>query len=114
MKVKGVLPVLPSGFTALVAAIANVGIVLLSSSLVIVPVADAVLIIAPLLGLERVTVKVSSFSKSVSPLTSTVNLRVVSSASKVIVPVGKTLLGKTLLAKSAAFALLSPEPATVQ
>ena len=41
------------------------------SSLVISPVAVTVVIVAPLVGLERVTVKLSSGSTDVSPLTLT-------------------------------------------
>ena len=53
------------------------------------PVAVAVVIVAPLVGLERVTVKLSSGSTVVSPLTLTVITLEVSFAAKVTIPDGK-------------------------
>ena len=69
VKVKAVFPVLPSFLRASVAAIARAGGG--TSSLVIVPVAVAVVIVA-LVGLLRVILKVSSGSNTVSALTGTV------------------------------------------
>jgi len=57
VKVKALLPLFPSVWLALVAAIAKVGTA--TSSFWIVPTAVAVVIVAPLVGLERVTVKFS-------------------------------------------------------
>ena len=53
------------------------------------PVAVAVVIVAPLVGLERVTIKFSSGSTVVSPLTLTVITLEVSFAAKVTIPDGK-------------------------
>ena len=76
------------------------------SSLRIVPVAVAVLIVAPT-GLESVTVKPSSGSTVVSPLTLIVITLEVSVAANVTLP-----LGSTLPAKSAALAAFVPLPVT--
>ena len=103
VKVKGVLPELPSALLASVAAMASVGSGS-ASSLVIVPVAEAVLIVPPT-GLESVTVKASFGSTVVSPLTLMVITFEVSPALKVTVP-----LGSAPPAKSAALAGLAPLP----
>jgi len=79
---------------------------LFTSSFSMVPVAVAVVIVAALLGLDRVTVKVSSASMLVSPLTLTVMILEVSLAAKVTVPVGN------VPPKSAALAGLAPVPVT--
>ena len=77
----------------------------LVSSLVIIPVAVAVVRVAPLVGLDRVTVKLSLGSTVVSPLTLTVITLDVSFAAKVTIPDGK------VPPKSAA---LIPVPVTAQ
>ena len=69
VKVKAVFPEFPSFLRASVAAIAKVGGA--TSSLTIVPVAIAVVIVA-LVGLLSVTANVSSSSTVVSPVTLTV------------------------------------------
>ena len=97
---------LPSVWVALVAAIARLAAV---SSLVIVPVALAVVRVAPLVGLERVTAKVSFCSTVVSPCTFTVITLLVCPAAKLTVP-----LGRVLFAKSVALAGLVPLPVTAQ
>ena len=71
------------------------------SSLVIVPVAVGVVIVA-LVGLLRVIVKVSSGSTKVSPLTGTVMTLLVSPAAKLTVPV----MGNVTPPKSAPSAAL--------
>ena len=65
-------------------------------------------IVSPLVGLERVTVKFSSGSTVVSPLTLTVIILEVSLAAKVTIPDGK------VPPKSAASAGLLPVPVTAQ
>ena len=65
VKVNAVSPESPSAWTAAVGAIANV----IESSLFIVPVAVAVVIVAGADGLPSVTVNSSSASATVSPLT---------------------------------------------
>ena len=70
VKVKAVVPELPSLRTALVAAMASVGAGV-KSSLLMVPVAAAVVMEA-FAGLERVTLKDSLLSTVVSPATLTV------------------------------------------
>jgi hypothetical protein len=78
------------------------------SSLVIVPMAVAVPIVAPLVGLKRVTVKFSSGSKVVSPLMLTVITLEVSFAAKLTIPDGNAP------PKSAASVGLFPVPVNVQ
>ena len=63
------------------------GLVESASSLVMVPVAVAILMVAPADGFDRVTVKVSSDSTVASPLIATLMVFDVSPAAKVIVPV---------------------------
>ena len=75
-------------------------------SIVPVAVAVAVVIAAPV-GLDRVTVKVSSGSTIVSPLTLTVMILAVSLAAKLTVP-----LGNAVPPKSSALAPLVPLPVT--
>ena len=72
------------------------------------PVAVAVVIVAPLVGLERVTIKFSSGSTVVSPLTLTVITLEVSFAAKLTIPDGK------VPPKSVALAGLFAVPVTVQ
>ena len=79
-----------------------------TSSLLIVPLAVAVAMVAPL-GLARVTVKPSSFSTRVSPLTWTVMVWLVSPAAKVTMPEGSRAA-----LKSAALAGLEPDPVRAQ
>ena len=105
VKVKGVLPLLPSNLDASVAAIARVVAPVTSSSW-IVPAAVAV-VIDPPVALDKVTVKPSSGSTLVSPLTLTVITWLVSPAAKSTVP-----LGRTLPAKSVSSAELVPLPVT--
>ena len=78
------------------------------SSSLIVPVAVAVEMIAPLVGLERVTAKFSFGSIVVSPLTLTVITLEVSFAPKVTVPDGK------IPPKSVTLAGLVPVAVTAQ
>ena len=66
------------------------------------------MIVAPLVGLERVIVKFSSGSTVVSPLTLTVIILEVSFAAKVTIPDGK------VPPKSVALAGFVPVPVTVQ
>ena len=73
-----------------------------------VPLAAAVAIVAPL-GLLNVTVKLSSSSTLVSPLTCTVIVLLLSPAAKFTVPEGSAAAPK-----SAASAGLEPEPVTAQ
>ena len=103
LTVKKALVSLPS--TTVMSLMERVG----ESSLVMVPVAVAVVMVAPLLGLVRVTVKVSLGSGVVSPLTGTLMAWEVMLAPKVTVPEGKTLP-----TKSAALAGLVPVPVTAQ
>ena len=79
-----------------------------SSSLRMVPEAVAVARDAPE-GLERVTVKVSSFSTALSGLTPRVMVAEVCPGAKETVPVGSALPVKSVL-----LAGLAPDPATVQ
>ena len=76
------------------------------SSLLIVPIAVAVVMIALLVGLDRVTVKFSSGSAVVSPFTFTVITLDVSPSAKVTVPPG------SIPPKSVALAGLAPVPVT--
>ena len=99
------LPELPSVLLALVAAMASVGREV-ESSLVIVPAAEAVVIVAPT-GPERVTVKPSSGSTVVSPLTLTVIVCDVAPAAKFTLP-----LGSAPPVKSVPLAALAPLPVT--
>ena len=80
MKVAVAVPLLPS--TTATSLIERPG---WASSFVIVPTACASPIV-PLTAFERLTLKVSLTSFSVSPLTSTVTWRVVWPAAKVTVP----------------------------
>ena len=73
-----------------------------------VPLAAAAAMVAPL-GLLSVTVKASSSSTTVSPLTCTVMVWLVSTAAKATVPEGSAAAPK-----SAALAGLEPEPVTAQ
>ena len=73
-----------------------------------VPLAAAVVMVAPL-GLLSVTVKASSSSSTVSPLTCTVMVWLVSPAAKATGPEGSAAAPK-----SAASAGLEPEPLTAQ
>ena len=68
--------------------------------------ASLAVVIDPAEGFERVTVKPSSSSRAVSPLTGIDRVRLVSPSLKVTVPDGK------LPPKSAASAGLAPEPVT--
>ena len=77
-----------------------------ASSLVIVPAAEAVVIVAPT-GPERVTVKPSSGSTVVSPLTLTVIVCDVAPAAKFTPP-----LGSAPPVKSVPLAALAPLPVT--
>ena len=105
VKVNGVLePAAPSALDALVAEIDNAAPV---SSLVIVPVAVVVAIVAPVEGLDKVTVKPSVGSTAASPATLTVITLLVSPAAKLTVPAGNAPP-----MKSAALAGLEPEPVT--
>ena len=70
---------------------------------------QAVAIVAPLLGLDSVTVKPSSGSTTVSPATLTVIVLLVSAAAKLTVPEGRTPP-----AKSDPAAALAPLPVTAQ
>ena len=79
-----------------------------TSSLRMVPLAAPLTMVAPL-GLLRVTVKPSSGSTRVSPLTCTVMVWLLSPAAKVTVPEGSAAAPK-----SAASAGLEPEPLTAQ
>ena len=87
VKVNVVLPVLPSFWLALVAAIAS-EVPAAASSLRIVPVAAAVVIVVPELGADNVTVKPSLASTVVSPATLMAMTLLVSFAAKVTVSVG--------------------------
>ena len=101
-KVNAVRPLLPSGLTASSGAMLNV----IPSSFTMVPLAAAVTMIAGVLGLLRVTVKPSSGSTIVSPLTATVIVLVVSSAANATVPDGSAP------SKSSSFAGFPPLPVT--
>ena len=92
VKVNGVLPELPSALLASVAAMASVGGGSVSS-LMIVPVAVAVVIVPPI-GPESVTVKPSFGSTVVSPLTLTVITFEVSPAAKVTRAAGQHAAGE--------------------
>ena len=92
----------PPTFTA----VTSVGVVA-PSSLRIVPVAAAVPMTVPALGLDSVTVKFSLGSTVASPATLTVIALLVSPAAKLTVPVGRTPP-----VKSAALAGLAPLPVT--
>ena len=72
-----------------------------------VPVAAAVPMTVPALGLDKVTVKSSPGSTVLSPATFTVMVLLVSPAAKLTVPVGSTPP-----VKSAAAAGLAPLPVT--
>ena len=85
------------------------GPVVVLSSLRMVPVAAAVPMAVPALGLDRVTVKFSADSTVLSPATLTVMVFVASPAAKLTVPVGNTPP-----AKSAAAAGLAPLPVTAK
>ena len=78
------------------------------SSLRMLPLAAPVAMVAPL-GLLKVTVKLSSSSTTVSPLTCTVIVWLLSPAAKLTVPEGSTAP-----LKSDASAGLEPEPVTDQ
>ncbi len=113
VKVKALLPLLPSVRLLLAAAMVRVGAA--TSSLLIVPVAVAVVMVAPLVALERVTVKFSFGSNVVSPWTLTVITLLVSPGAKLTVPDGKTpptksvaLAGKVPLLVTAQLTLLLP------
>ncbi len=95
---------MPSGFTADAAAIAKE-----ASSFWMIPLADAVPIVVPALGLLSATVNPSLDSTTLSPATSTVMVLLVSPAAKLTVPVGSTPPTKSL-----ADAAVGPEPATDQ
>ena len=79
-----------------------------TSSLRMVPLAAPVAMVAPV-GLLSVTVKASSSSTTVSPLTWTVIVWLLSPAAKVTVPEGSAAAPK-----STALAGLEPEPLTAQ
>src|SRR5437870_327839 len=96
------LPLLPSIFDALVAAIDSE-----ASSLTIVPVADDVPNPTPT-AFDNEIQKPSSGSNDVSPLTLIVSVCVVSPAAKLSVPLGK------LPPKSAASAAFKPWPVTAK
>src|SRR5947207_2441783 len=81
VNVNGVVPDWPSALLAVSAAIESV-----ASSLRIVLVAVAGPRVAPVLGLDRVTVKASLASTVVSPATLTVIVLLVWPAAKVTVP----------------------------
>jgi hypothetical protein len=83
--------VLASGFTADAAAIASE-----ASSFWMIPLADAVPIVVPKLGLLSKTVNPSLDSTTLSPATSTVMVLLVSPAANVTVPVGSTPPMKSL------------------
>ena len=92
---------------ALVAVMAKVG----KSSLVMVPVAVAVVMVAPLVGLERVMVKFSSGSMVVSPLMLMVMVFEFSpsiASTKIMLPDGR------VPPKSVALAGFMPVPVTDQ
>ena len=93
VKVKAVLPLLPSFRLALAAAIDSDGPAAVSS-LRMVPVAVAVPMVVPALGLDSVSVKPSVDSTAVSPATLTVMVLLVSPAAKLTVPVGNTAAGE--------------------
>ena len=101
VKVKGVLPLLPSALFAESAAMA-----ISESSLRIVPVAVAVVMVYPAEGVESVTVKPSSGSIVESPRTLTVIVVLVSPAAKLTVPVGSAPPAKS--------AAVTPLPLTAQ
>ena len=101
VKVKGVAPMSPSALSALVAAMASE-----VSSLRMTPVAEAVPMIAPVLGFDSVTEKDSLDSTAVSPATSTVTTLELSPAAKFTTPEGSSPP-----AKSAPF---TPSPPTAQ
>ena len=110
MKVNGVVPLLPSGSIALAAAteseVPPAPLPPAVSSLRMLPVAVAVLIVAPPDAFDSVMVNPSSGSTVVSPDTLMVIVFDVSPALKVTVPEGK------LPPKSAASAAAPPEPVT--
>src|SRR6478609_12044122 len=108
VKVKAVLPLLPSFRLALTAAIDSDGPTA-ASSLTMVPVAVAVPMVVPELGFDRVTLNPSLGSTVVSAATFTVMVLLVSPAAKLTVPVGKAAP-----VKSAAFAGLAPLPVTAK
>ena len=103
VKVNAVLPELPSALLASVAAMAMV----VESSFRMVPVAVAVVMVAPLEGADNVTVKPSSGSTRLSAATLTVITALAAPAAKFTTPDGSTPP-----VKSAPFAGLAPEPAT--
>ena len=103
VKVKGVVPEFPSSLLASSAAMLSA-----ESSLRIVPLAIAEVIVAPPLAPDSVTVKPSSGSTSVSPVTLTLMVLLVSPAAKLSVPLGSAP------PKSAALAGLTPLPVTAQ
>ena len=110
VKVKGVVPLLPSALLALVAAMARVGRV---SSSRMVPSAAAVPRVAPV-GAERTTLKSSSASIWVSLATLMVMSFAVSPAANVRVPPGSTPPVKSAaLAEPPATAQLTVLPPTV-
>ena len=104
VKVNAVLPDCPSSLVASAAAMASE-----ASSLRIVPVAVAVPVTAPELGLVSETVNPSLASTLVSPETGMVTVLLVSPAPKLTMP-----LGSALPLKSLAEAGLAPEPVTAQ
>ena len=104
VKVNGVLPLLPSANDALSGLIASA----VGSSLRMVPMADAVVIAAPV-GADSVTVNCSFGSTVVSPATLTVMVLLVCPAAKLTVPEGSTPP-----VKSAALAGAPPLPVTAQ
>ena len=99
VKVKVVPPESPSGLSALVAAIDSE-----LSSLRMMPVAEAVPRLVPVLGEDSVTEKASSGSTVLSPATSMVMTFEVSPAAKLTVPDGSTPPAKS--------APVTAEPAT--
>ena len=91
------------------------------SSLVMVPVAVAVVRVAPLVGSARVTVKVSFASRVLSPCTLTVIVLLVSPAAKLTVPLGRVLPPKSAASTLPVTAqltelapMVSPERVTVK
>src|SRR4051794_23176194 len=103
VKVKAVVPLLPSAFTASAASIETE-----ASSLRMVPLADAVPMVSPADGLDSVTVKPSSASTVVSPATRTVIVFEDWQTAEEGVPEGNTPP-----AKSDPLAGAPPEPATL-
>src|ERR687888_540950 len=101
VKVNDVVPDWPSALSALIAAIDSK-----ASSLRITPLAEAVPMTVPALGLDSVTVKASSDSTWLSPATPIVMTFEVSPTAKLTVPDGSTPPVKS--------APLTSDPVTVQ